>query len=168
VVAAGYEADAMLRLPATRLLTTFALISEPLPAFPGWPGRRLLWETARPYCYARTTRDGRIIFGGEDEPFVNPRRRDRALPGKTRSLLRRFRRWFPQIPLEPAYAWAGTFAETRDGLPFIGEHPGFPRTLFALGYGGNGITFSFVAADLIRDLWLGKKNADAALFRFGR
>ena len=168
VIASGYEADALLQEPATKLHTTFAVISEPVAALPGWPGRRLLWETARPYFYARTTADGRVLFGGEDEPFVNPRRRAHALPGKARSLLRRFRRYFPEIDVEPAYAWAGTFAETEDGLPFIGPHPKFPRAYFALGYGGNGITFSFVAAGIIRDLCLGRKNADARLFRFGR
>ena len=168
VIAAGYEADAMLREHVTNLQTTFAVISEPVAAFPGWPARRLIWETARPYFYARTTADGRVIFGGEDEPFVNPRRRARALPGKARLLLQRLRRYFPELEVEPAYAWAGTFAETADGLPFIGPHPAFPRAFFALGYGGNGITFSFVAAGIIRDLCLGKTNADAKLFRFGR
>jgi glycine/D-amino acid oxidase-like deaminating enzyme len=168
VIASGYEADACLREQVTRLQTTFAVVSEPLAAFPGWPGRRLVWETARPYFYARTTADNRVLFGGEDEPFINPRRRARALPGKTRALLRKFRRYFPGIAVEPAYAWAGTFAETKDGLPFIGPHPGFPRSFFALGYGGNGITFSFVAAEIIRDLCLGRANADAQLFRFGR
>jgi glycine/D-amino acid oxidase-like deaminating enzyme len=168
VIAAGYEADAWLRQHVTKLQTTFVVISEPVAGFPGWPGRRLVWETARPYFYARTTADKRVLFGGEDEPFTNSRRRAEALPGKTRALLRRFRRYFPDIAIEPAYAWAGTFAETKDGLPFIGPLPEFPRTLFALGYGGNGITFSFVAAGIIRDLCLGRKNADAELFRFGR
>ena len=168
VIASGYETDAWLREQVTRLQTTFALVSEPVADFPGWPGRRLIWETARPYFYARTTADNRVLFGGEDEPFVNPARRTKALPGKVRALLRRFRRHFPSIPIEPAYAWAGTFAETKDGLPYIGAHPAFPRAFFALGYGGNGITFSFVAARVIRDLCLGKKNVDAELFRFGR
>jgi glycine/D-amino acid oxidase-like deaminating enzyme len=168
VVAAGYEADSFLRSPATRLLTTFALITEPVTKLPGWPGRRLIWETARPYFYARTTDDNRILMGGEDEPFVNPTRRAAALPAKARALLRHFRRWFPAIAVEPAYRWAGTFATTDDGLPFIGPHRAHPHVFFALGYGGNGITFSVVAAGIIRDLCLGKKNADAALFRFGR
>jgi len=95
-------------------------------------------------------------------------RREQALPGRIRRLCRRFRRYFPRIPLEPAYAWAGTFAVTRDGLPLIGPHPSFPHAYFALGYGGNGITFSLVAAAIIRDLCLGRTNADADLFRFGR
>lgn len=168
VIAAGYEAGSFLRQRSISLHSTFALISEPVPAFPGWPGRRLIWETARPYFYLRTTADNRIIVGGGDEPFTDPARRDRLLPEKVRFLRRRFHRYFPQIRLETAYAWAGTFAETEDGLPFIGPHPSFPRTYFALGYGGNGITFSVVAAGLMRDFCAGKSNADAALFRFGR
>ncbi len=168
ILAAGYEAEAFLRQRATRLHSTFALISEPLASFPGWPGRRLIWETARPYYYLRTTADNRVIMGGADEPFTDPRRRDRLVVEKTRRLLRQFHRYLPRIPLEPAYAWAGTFAVTADGLPFIGAHPSFPRAYFALGYGGNGITFSVVAARIIRDLCLGRPNDDARLFRFGR
>lgn len=168
VIAAGYEAASFLRLPGIRLHSTYALVSEPLRGFPGWPGRRLIWETARPYFYLRTTADNRVILGGADEPFTGPGRRDRLLPGKTRGLLRRFHRWFPRIPLEVAYAWTGTFAETKDGLPFIGTCPAFPRALFALGYGGNGVTFGVVAAGIIRDFCVGAANADAALFRLDR
>lgn len=168
VVAAGYEAASFLRLRGLRLRSTYALTSEPVAAFPGWPGRRLIWETARPYFYLRTTPDNRIIMGGADEPFTTAGQRDRRLPVRIRQLQRRFRRWFPGIRLEVAHAWASTFVETKDGLPYIGARTGFPRALFALGYGGNGITFSVVAAGIIRDFCLGRANADAALFRFGR
>lgn len=168
VVAAGYEAASFLPLRGVRLRSTYALISEPVPGFPGWPGRRLIWETARPYFYLRTTSDKRIIMGGADEPFTDAAQRDRRLPAKIWQLRRRFHRWFPRIRLEVAHAWAGTFAETKDGLPFIGARAGFPRAFFALGYGGNGITFGVVAAGIIRDFCLGRANADAALFRFGR
>jgi glycine/D-amino acid oxidase-like deaminating enzyme len=168
VIAAGYEAADFLPPCDIRLHSTYALVSEPLAALPGWPGRRIIWETARPYFYVRTTEDNRVMLGGADEPFRDPVERDRLLPGKVRRLVRRFHRWFPRISLEPAYAWAGTFAETKDGLPFIGALPAFPRACFALGYGGNGITFSVLAAALIRDVCAGRPNADAALFRFGR
>ena len=42
---------------------------------------------------------------------------------------------FPRIDLEMAYAWAGTFGETKDGLAYIGEMREFPRTYFALATG---------------------------------
>ena len=56
--------------------------------------------------------------------------------------------------------------EGRPGLHRV--HPRFPHAYFALGYGGNGITFSLIAAEIIRDNFLGKKNRDAHIFRFGR
>jgi glycine/D-amino acid oxidase-like deaminating enzyme len=70
--------------------------------------------------------------------------------------------------LEVAYAWAGTFGETKDGLPYIGVHPRFPHVYFALCYGGNGITFSVIAAEILRDDFIRRTNRDARLFRFGR
>jgi glycine/D-amino acid oxidase-like deaminating enzyme len=72
------------------------------------------------------------------------------------------------IQIAPECAWAGVFGETKDGLPYIGPHQQFPLGLFALGYGGNGITFSLIAAEIIRDALLGRSNPDAQLFGFDR
>ena len=36
-------------------------------------------------------------------------------------LAKRFAEMFPNIELEVAYRWAGTFGETKDGLPYIGQ-----------------------------------------------
>jgi glycine/D-amino acid oxidase-like deaminating enzyme len=94
--------------------------------------------------------------------------RDRKLDKKCQKLLKRFTTMFPQIPLEVAYSWAGTFGETKDGLAYIGATPDFPNGYFALGYGGNGITYSLIAAEIIRDLLLDKPNRDAEIFRFDR
>jgi glycine/D-amino acid oxidase-like deaminating enzyme len=43
-----------------------------------------------------------------------------------------------------------------------------PRTTFALGFGGNGIVFSQIAGEIIRDAALGIKNPDAHIFSFDR
>ena len=126
------------------------------------------WESGSPYLYLRTTSEGRIIVGGEDEDFVNAKRRDALISQKTRTLVKKFGRLFPDLKLEVAYAWAGTFGESKDGLAYIGVHPLFPHCYSALGYGGNGITYSIIAAELIRDQYLGRSNHDAQLFRFGR
>lgn len=168
VIASGYEAQGYFRTRCTALHSTYALISEPLSDFSAWPKHRLFWETARPYFYFRTTPDGRVLMGGADVPFQNPTARDALLTRKTAQLAARFRRLFPKTPMEVAYSWTGTFAETSDGLPVIGASPEHPRTYVALGYGGNGITYSLVAAEIIRDLCLGEKNPDAKLFGFSR
>ena len=168
VMAAGFESQAILENGAGTLKSTYALISEPLAELPGWHQRCLIWESGSPYLYLRTTTEGRIIVGGEDEDFVNAKRRDALISRKTRTLVKKFGRLFPNLKLEVAYAWAGTFGETKDGLAYIGVHPRFPHAYFALGYGGNGITYSVIAAEIIRDHFLGRPNRDAHLFRFDR
>jgi glycine/D-amino acid oxidase-like deaminating enzyme len=43
-----------------------------------------------------------------------------------------------------------------------------PDVYFTLGYGGNGMTYSVIAAELIRDAFLGRTNPDAQIFSFER
>lgn len=168
VHASGYEAARFLPERAGRLRSTFAVASEPVRTFDGWPEGMLVWESARPYLYLRTTADGRAVVGGLDGRAA----REHRLPGLVRrraaTLTARFRELFPSIPFEPAFAWGGTFGETSDGMPYIGAHPAVPDAYFVLGYGGNGITFSAIAAGIVADLVRGRPAPDARLFRFGR
>lgn len=169
VAAMGYETGELFDTARfVNLRSTFALASEPLDEVPGWWHRCLLWETARPYFYLRGDQDGRAILGGEDVPFRNARARDRLIPRKTRRLEKRFHGFFPAARMETAYAWAGTFGETEDGLAYIGSFRNHPLCYFALGFGGNGITYSVLAADIIRADLEGKIHPYAAPFRFDR
>jgi len=165
VMAAGYESQNYLAKHCSKVHSSYAIISKPLINKTQWHKNALIWETKSPYLYLRTTGDNRIIVGGRDEPFYSPGKRDRLLSRKSRELLQDFTKLFPDIPFETDFSWAGTFSETRDGLPYIGPHDN-KRILFAMGYGGNGITFSVIAADILTDLIQGKKNADAQLFAF--
>jgi glycine/D-amino acid oxidase-like deaminating enzyme len=119
--------------------------------------------------YARTTSDNRIMVGGEDDPFRNPAHRDARLPEKAKILLGKARRLFPRIEMELAYAWAGTFGETKDSLPFIGAHPEVDdRVLFALDYGANGMPFGAIAAEILSHKVLEKPHPYEETFSFGR
>ncbi|MCF3650560.1 NAD(P)/FAD-dependent oxidoreductase [Synoicihabitans lomoniglobus] len=171
VVATGFEAGPFLPRQVMELNSTYAMVTEPLPERPGLPtGEPLIWETRQPYCYMRTTADGRLLAGGYDDPFRDPAERDRRVPEKTRLLERKLRRWFPEIPrIEADWTWAGTFAETKDGLPYIGEHVSRSGFWFALGYGGNGITYSQIAARLLDQRLRGEPDeADERRYRFKR
>ena len=168
VIATGYAAHAMLRQDLGALHSTYAAASAPLSSFDGWPEKCMLWETARPYFYLRSTSDGRAMVGGEDTAFSTDHKRDKLLAQKLVELCKRFEQMFPRITFEPEYLWAGTFAETKDGLAYIGESPELPGAYFALGYGGNGITFGVIAARIIADLCVRRPNPDAHIFRFDR
>lgn len=165
--ATGYEAIHLIDKPIARLHSTYALASEPLEDFPIWKQNCLIWETARPYLYLRTTSDNRVMLGGKDIPFYSPSKRDKLLNYKVQQLMKHYNRLRPNTPIKEDYRWCGTFAETKDGLPFIGTYKQ-PHVYYALGFGGNGITFSTIAAAIIRDHILGKKNENAPLFSFDR
>jgi len=168
IFATGYESQQMLHQAHVKLNSSYAIASEPVSGFSGWHGRTSLWETARPYLYLRTTSDNRILVGGEDEPFENEQARDLLLPQKAETLYRKAKEMFPDIPFEAALAWAGTFAESSDGLPYIGRHNQYPGAYFALGYGGNGITFGAMACPMVLDWVQGRENPDEKIFAFGR
>ena len=132
-------------------------------------GAVMLWETGRPYHYARWTPDNRLLLGGGDRTRVRGRSRARAFRDGTQRITEYFVGLYPalaQIAFE--YAWEGLFAMTPDGLPYIGAHRRYPRHLFALGYGGNGMTFGFLASRLLLDWYRGKRSADHDLFAFNR
>jgi len=168
IFATGYETPEFLNQKICALHSTWALATQVLPDIPKWKDRCLMWESARPYFYLRSTQDGRAVMGGGDERFKNASLRDALTDGKIAGIVSTFNELFPDLNITPEYAWAGTFAETKDGMPYIGETPEWPRGLFALGYGGNGITFSVLAAGIIADLATGVRNDDAEVFRFGR
>jgi len=170
VVACGFESMRYLKTTVpVSLHSSYAFATEPIRDFTaGWPDRSLLWETARPYIYARTTPDGRALLGGEDVPFQNDLARDALLPRKIERLEARWRKLFPRLPLEVAFSWAGTFAETADGLPYIGFPKEQPRTFFALCYGGNGITYSVLAAELLIAALRSEPHPCREIFSFER
>ncbi len=169
VYATGYEAVKYIDKPILKLQSTYAIVSETLSQEkPYWKNDMLLWNTADPYLYMRTTPDNRIIVGGRDEDFYSPAKRDALIPAKTKKLTNDFKKIFPGINFIPEFSWTGTFGSTKDGLPYIGSYPKLLNSYFALGFGGNGITFSLIAAELIAGVLQGEKNKDLDLFSFNR
>ncbi|MEO3946081.1 FAD-dependent oxidoreductase [Gorillibacterium sp. CAU 1737] len=167
--ATGYETQEMKANPNAQIISSYVIATQPLEEFPDWPDRCLIWETARPYLYVRTTFDNRIVAGGLDEPIADPVERDRMLPRKKEQLLAEVQKLFPQLPpLRAEYGWAAAFGESHDGLPMIGAQEGYPRCFFSLGYGGNGSLYSLIAARINADLIEGKSNPDAEIFRIDR
>lgn len=168
IVAAGFESGQFLPKKVMKLLSTYAIISEPVDEKELWPNKSLIWNTADPYLYMRTTTDNRMIVGGEDEDFYNPEKRDLLLRDKVKKLERAFKRLYPNIPFKTEMAWCGTFSATKDGLPYIGPYEENDQMLFALGYGGNGITFSVIAAQILSNIIQGKMDERLNIYKFHR
>ncbi len=167
IIAAGFEAGRFLPKQVMKLTSTYAIISQPVDEKFIWADKSLIWETKEPYLYIRTDKN-RIIAGGEDEDFKDPVLRDKLLRRKVGILEKKIKKLFPKIPFKTEMAWCGTFSSTDDGLPYIGNWPGKDDMFYALGYGGNGITFSMVAAQMARNKLEGKKDSREEVFGFER
>ena len=170
VMAAGYASQQYLDRKVAKNRSSYAFVTDPIePGLLGELTDTMVWESARPYLYLRATGDGRLVVGGDDDSIDIPSRRDARVDGKAARLARKVGKLFPRLPVEPAFAWAGTFAETEDGLPWFGSQPRTgPRMLFAMAYGGNGITYSMLGAGLIRAMIERRKHPLSGIFGFDR
>lgn len=173
IVATGYATPYFEPLRARfKMFQTYVAVTRALTAAERRAvgvGPVMLWETGWPYHYARWTRDHRLMLGGGDRPQQSERKRRREFKKGALAVVDYFATLWPSLEdVAFDYAWEGLFAMTPDGLPYIGPHRRYPRHLFALGYGGNGMTFAFLAAKLLLDWYRGDRSRDHELFAFNR
>jgi glycine/D-amino acid oxidase-like deaminating enzyme len=165
VFATGYELPDGVPATGHRRLSTWAFATRPQPESI-WHDGELIWEASHPYLYLRTTSDGRVLAGGEDEDVDAAATRDKLLPIKIQTLQKKVKDLFPNIEVEVDFAWAGTFGDSNNGLPSFGLVPNMPNCYAVLGYGGNGFTFSLIAAQVIATALCSGCDPDAKLFDF--
>jgi glycine/D-amino acid oxidase-like deaminating enzyme len=165
IFATGYELPDRVPRRGHKIISTWAIATVRQPRRL-WPEQCTIWEASEPYLYLRTTSDGRIICGGEDEDFSDEDRRDALLARKTKVLQRKLKRLIPHANASVDFAWTGSFGSSATGLPRIGRVPKMPNCWVALGYGGNGTTYARIAADVICGALTGRPDADADLYDF--
>ncbi len=168
VLASGYEMPDFVPVERHRMASSWAIATAPLGRLP-WADSALTWEAADPYLYMRMTADGRLIVGGEDETLSGADEREKLTATKVERLLGSAIARCPALAgVRAQFAWSGVFGETEDSLPLIGRVPGRPNCFAAFGYGGNGITFSALAAELLAAEFTGAPSSDAPLFALDR
>jgi glycine/D-amino acid oxidase-like deaminating enzyme len=167
VFATGYELPKGVPRKGHTIASTWALATRPQPS-KLWPERCTIWEASDPYLYLRVGPDGRIICGGEDEDFSDEDTRDAMMDSKIASIEAKLARLLPRVDPGADFAWCGSFGGSKTGTPSIGPVPGMPNCYAVLGYGGNGITFSMMAAQILRGMIAGNGDPDSDLFSFSR
>lgn len=166
VFCTGYEALKGVPAKGTKITSSWAIASPPHAEYPAWLNETIVWEASTPYLYVRTTPDGRIIAGGEDEEIDLPSYRSRSIGRKSARLAAKVATLIPGLEFVPTHRWTGAFGESDNGLPRIGAVPGMPGCFAVMGFGGNGTIYSFIAAQIIPSLLKGRPDKDASLFRF--
>lgn len=163
ILASGYE-RARLFLPAAfSLKSSYAIATAPGTA-PLWRENAMIWQAADPYLYARADAEGRIIAGGEDEDFSDSSRRDALLPAKGGTIVGKLAAMADRPPIAIDRHWAAAFGASSDGLPAIGPARNHERVWLASGFGGNGVSFAGLAAEIIAADFAGRPDPAAAGF----
>jgi glycine/D-amino acid oxidase-like deaminating enzyme len=165
VFCTGYEILKAIPQQGHSIRSTWAFASAPGARLPAWLAHHLVWEASEPYLYVRRTQDGRIVAGGEDEPHSKAHADEKLLVTKTDAIAKKVRALFPEARFRIAYRWAGVFGASDTGLPFIGAVPGHPNCYAVMGFGGNGITYAMIAAEVISARVEGRRDADEDLYR---
>ena len=168
VYCTGFKATEKIKEKIADLFDTYAVISEEYAKIPEKLCNTLVWDTNNPYLYMRTTQDSRILIGGEDSSFRMGLLRETLKKRKAKTLMKKLGEIAPQLNFQDDFSWSGTFAQTKDSLPYIGQPPEYKRSYFVLGFGGNGITYSIQAMKLLPLIMKGKTSALTEYYRFGR
>lgn len=159
VLATGYVMPDFIPSNLHKVASSWAIATPPQPPGAIWRDGVLIWEASENYSYARSTPDGRIIMGGEDdETIVEPEARDALMPVKAEVIRAKLHALWPKATNVAEFVWSGAFGTTTDGLPLIGCVPAHPRIYAAYGYGGNGITFSYMASRIVAALIAGNSQ----------
>jgi glycine/D-amino acid oxidase-like deaminating enzyme/nitrite reductase/ring-hydroxylating ferredoxin subunit len=126
----------------------------------------LIYDMYDPYHYYRTQEvNGQqyLIVGGKDHKTAHEENTERHFLELESHIREHF------DIREISYKWSSQYYESADGLPYIGHIPGHPQGIFvATGYGGNGMTYSSVAALTLKEIFLNEERKYADLFNPNR
>jgi Rieske Fe-S protein len=122
----------------------------------------LIYDMYDPYHYIRSQKINNktyLIIGAEDHKTGHVENTNECFL----KLEAYVRKYFDVD--EVVNKWSSQYFEPTDALPYIGHLPGHDgNILVASGYGGNGITYSHVAAVTLRDIITNQENPLINLF----
>jgi glycine/D-amino acid oxidase-like deaminating enzyme/nitrite reductase/ring-hydroxylating ferredoxin subunit len=122
----------------------------------------LAYDMYDPYHYYRTQEVNGVkylIAGGEDHKTAHEENTEAPFAQLEAHIKTHFN------VDEVKYKWSSQFFEPSDGLAYIGHLPGNPeQVLVATGFGGNGMTYSHIAAITFTELITKGQSMYASLF----
>lgn len=126
----------------------------------------LFYDMYDPYHYYRTQEvDGQpyLIVGGYDHKTAHEENTEHHFLQLEAHVRGTFK------VRDVVYKWSSQYFEPADGLPYIGALPGHSGKIYvATGYGGNGMTYSHVAAMLLKNIILDEESPYPDLYNPNR
>jgi glycine/D-amino acid oxidase-like deaminating enzyme len=153
---------------------SYVVLTEPVPDLLeeiGWTGGEAIVDARMFLHYFRTTADGRVLMGSGSGPIGLGGRIDERFfadaPTGARAE-RGLRRLLPALArARVTHAWGGPIDVSADQFPFVGTLPG-RRVHYAAGFSGNGVGPSWLCAQALASLALGRDDEWTRLPLVGR
>ncbi len=169
IVATGYNIDLFTNVDlGVKMSTTFNIATSPIPNLDSVYDNNVFRDNDNIYHYFRTTKDKRILFGGEDIGFINDIDNKTLCEKQYDTLEKMCKQFFKNYEFDIDYKYCGAFASTHDNLGFVGQDAKRKNQWYCLGYGANGILFAILGGMILSDLYLGKNNEYSDLFDCNR
>lgn len=168
VMCTGYRCSSLFKEPVASFTRSFSIVTSPITYINELWYKNMIMRDKKDYStYIRVTHDNRIIISGENIATLSYDENKNNNAYNT--LESNLKKLFPDIDgYNIDYKFNGIFADTKDSLPYIGEHPDFKDHYFCLSYGSNGILYAIIGAQLIERLYNKEYSPDLELFKFRR
>lgn len=173
IFATGVETLKYISPIPAQVYKTFTIVTKPIPELKAFKTNFTAKEASDPNHYIRFTNDGRIMYEGEETKYSDKMANDKYLSEISNqkykklynSLCKNFEN-FENIAVD--YAFNSTNAISKDDLPIIDEIESMPNCFCNLGYGADGILYSTIGANILKDAVKGYYTKDMNMFKLNR
>lgn len=173
VMASGIETMKYIQKSPAELYKTFTIVSKPIEKLKNFNTNFTARDSLEPSHVLRFAPNNRIIYSGENvkfiEKFLDSKYLNNVSSDKYKKLFNSLQKTLygiDDIPIE--FAFNSTVANTKDGLPIVDELPNMPNCFCNLAFGSNGILYSVIGADMLRNAVKGLYTKDMNMFKLER
>lgn len=173
ILASGLETLKYLENSPAELYKTFTIVSKPIEKLKNFNTNFTARDNFESSHNLRFAPNNRIIYSGEEIKFNDKLMDNKYLKNvsldkykKLFNSLQKTLYGIDEIPIE--FAFNSTVANTKDSLPIIDEMPNMPNCFCNLAFSSNGILYSLMGADMLRNAINGLYTKDMNLFKINR
>lgn len=173
IISTGYEAIKYVKDIQLSIIKTFSIVTEPITSLNKDSMDFIAKDIVIPYNYIRFTDKKEIMMGGNvlkvTEKVINDRYIEQIIDGRYKKLFNNLQKMLPneeKIKIKNCYY--GMFLETKDNLPIIDELENLPNVYVNIGIGANGIVYSTIGANMLKDICKEYHTKDMIMFKIRR
>lgn len=173
ILCCGYSSIKYIKDIPISLMKNFTVITEPINSISKDNIDFVAKDINYPSNFIRFTDNKEIMIGGGTlkvtEKVISDKYINQIIEGRYKRLFNYLARIMPneeKIKIKNCYY--GMYLETKDNLPIIDELDELPNVYINLGIGTNGIVYSAIGANMLKDICKEYHTKDMTMFKINR